>query len=173
MGGADKGLVPWHGEPLALVVLRRLQPQVRSVLISANRNLATYRGWAPVVADPEPADYAGPLTGIHAALGTLQSEWLAVVPCDLPALPTDAVARLAAGRGGHEAAFAQPPGQTHSLVCLLHVALAPRLAAYLDGGGRRVGEFLQSVDAQAVPFDEADAFVNLNTAAELASAARP
>ena len=42
MGGVDKGLQPFHGVPLALHALRRLQPQVGSVLLNANRNLDTY-----------------------------------------------------------------------------------------------------------------------------------
>lgn len=42
MGGLDKGLQPLHGEPLALHVLRRLAPQVDSLVISANRHLGAY-----------------------------------------------------------------------------------------------------------------------------------
>ena len=40
MGGVDKTCRAFRGQPLALHVLRRLQPQVGSVMISANRNPA-------------------------------------------------------------------------------------------------------------------------------------
>lgn len=43
MGGQDKGLLPLAGEPLIVHSIRRLQPQVAELLISANRNLAIYQ----------------------------------------------------------------------------------------------------------------------------------
>lgn len=169
MGGADKGLVDWHGAPLVLHVLQRLQPQVATVLISANRNLATYRCWAPVLEDPDPSSFAGPLTGILAALHAMRTDWLAVAPCDLPALPRDAVVRLAAALEGRLAAYAAPAGIGHSLVCLLHRSLAPGLARQLAEGDARVRAWFAAIEARAVPFAEADGFVNVNAPADLRS----
>jgi len=37
-----KGLIEFGGEPLIAHVLRRLQPQVSEILISANRNIGEY-----------------------------------------------------------------------------------------------------------------------------------
>ena len=49
MGGADKGLQLLDGTPLALHALRRLAPQVGTMLVSANRNHAAYAAFgAPV-----------------------------------------------------------------------------------------------------------------------------
>lgn len=169
MGGVDKGLVDWHGKPLALHVIERLRPQVAALLISANRNLDRYRNWAPVIEDPEPSAFAGPLTGILAALRATTTDWLAVVPCDLPALPLDAIARLAAGLGGARAAYAAPGSQGHSLVCLLHRSLASALARHVGDGGARVGAWFAAIGATAVPFADAAAFANLNAAADLQS----
>ena len=72
MGGVDKGLQPFHGVPLALHALRRLQPQVGSVLLSANRNLAAYEAFgAPVWPDDAGLDaHSGPLAGFITALAT-------------------------------------------------------------------------------------------------------
>jgi molybdopterin-guanine dinucleotide biosynthesis protein A len=169
MGGADKGLVDWRGAPLVQHVLQRLQPQVATVLISANRNLATYRCWAPVLEDPDPSSFAGPLTGILAALGAMSTDWLAVAPCDLPALPRDAVVHLAAALEGGPAAYAAPGGIGHSLVCLLHRSVAPGLARQLAESNARVGAWLAAVEARAVPFAEADGFLNVNATDDLQS----
>lgn len=169
MGGADKGLLLLDGEPLALHTLRRLQPQVGSVLISANRNPDTYRQWGPVIADDDDG-FRGPLAGLLAALCACPTDWLAVAPCDLPALPTDAIARLAAALDGAQAAFAMPDGQHHSLVCLVHRALAPALRDTLAAGKPRVSDWFASVGAMPVPFADAAAFANLNTPADLAAA---
>lgn len=162
MGGVDKGLVLLDGEPLALHVLRRLQPQVGRVLISANRSHDAYAAWAPVIADDAPDAFDGPLAGIAAALRAIDTDWLAVAPCDLPRLPVDAFARLAAGLQGAAAAFAAPGGNDHSLVCLLHVSQAARLDAVRASGERRVRAWLAAAEARAVRFDDAGAFSNLN-----------
>lgn len=169
MGGADKGLLLLDGEPLALHTLRRLRPQVATVLISANRNAAVYQQWAPVVAD-EDDGLRGPLGGLLAALGACPTDWLAVAPCDLPALPVDAFARLAEALDGALAAFAVPDGQHHSLVCLLRRSLAPVLRNALTAGRPRVSDWFAEVGAVPVRFADAAAFANLNTPADLAAA---
>ena len=38
MGGVDKGLQTFHGVPLALHALQRLQPQVKTCMLNANRS---------------------------------------------------------------------------------------------------------------------------------------
>lgn len=172
MGGADKGLLLLDGMPLAEHVLRSLRPQVAHLLISANRHRETYEAWAPVVVDPDPGAFAGPLTGILAGLRAATTDWVAVAPCDLPSLPSDAVARLAAGLGDASAAYAAPAGQRHSLVCLLHRSLAPTLAQALHDGEARVAAWFGAVGARAVPFDDAAAFANLNSQDDLAAVAR-
>ena len=43
MGGVDKGLQLFKGAPLVANAIARLQPQVASINISANRNVDTYK----------------------------------------------------------------------------------------------------------------------------------
>ena len=45
MGGVDKGLQNFNGVPLVLHTLMRLGPQVGSVMVNANRNLAAYESF--------------------------------------------------------------------------------------------------------------------------------
>lgn len=173
MGGADKGLVLHHGQPLAQRVIERLAPQAGRVLVSANRNLDVYAQWAKVVADPSPEAFAGPLTGIVAALPYCDTDWLLVAPCDQPQLPPDAAVRLGAGVGARAAAYACRDGdaRAHSLLCLLHRRCWPTLQRLLDAGQARVGAALLALDAVAVPFGATE-LANLNTPAEVA-AVRP
>ncbi|HRG17120.1 MAG TPA: NTP transferase domain-containing protein, partial [Pseudomonadota bacterium] len=42
MGGVDKGLVEHSGRALVAHMIERLQPQVGSIVISANRNVDRY-----------------------------------------------------------------------------------------------------------------------------------
>jgi len=174
MGGVDKGLVTLDGEPMVARVLARFVPQVSEVLISANQNLDRYRALGHDVVADEVGGYAGPLAGLHAGLTRARCELVATVPCDSPFLPTDLVARL---RGALESsrarlAVAKTFDQPHPVFALVRRDVLAHLAAFLEGGGRKIDVWYATLDRVEVRFDdEADAFRNINTAAELASAA--
>ena len=175
MGSVDKGLQELDGRPLVQWVLDRLAPQVDSVLISANRNLARYAAFGhPVLAD-RLGGFAGPLAGLQAGLAQTTTPLLVTAPCDSPFLPSDLVARL------HDALMAQQAelavacagGRAHRAFCLLRRELLPRLDAFLAGGERRVGLWHASLNAIEVDFsDETAAFRNINTTDELAQFAK-
>jgi molybdopterin-guanine dinucleotide biosynthesis protein A len=181
MGGVDKGLQRYHDEPLALRAARRLEPQVAALSISANRHLDEYRGWGwPVLQDEVRHHGRGPLAGLLAGLEASPREWLACVPCDVPQVPTDLVARLAAAAPGHQVVFAAAVDPTtddgrprrHPVCCLLHRSLRAPLATYLDSGGRRIDAWMRSLAHAEVVFDDAAAFANLNTQDDLTAAQR-
>ncbi|PCC99704.1 molybdenum cofactor guanylyltransferase MobA [Halopseudomonas pelagia] len=86
LGGRDKGLMPWQGQPIAAHLIALIRPLVSEVIISCNRNHALYQSWADqLVSDPGP-DYPGPLAGILSGLNACKGSHLLVVPCDLPHL---------------------------------------------------------------------------------------
>ena len=170
LGGVDKGLQPWRGQPLVDHALARLAPQVSAVMISANRNPGAYasRG-ARVLADASD-DFPGPLAGILAGLRAAATPWLAVVPCDSPRLPLDLVERLARGIGDGQGAVVQRNERLEPVCCLLSTALADDLERYLAEGGRKVEGWVAR-HASPVPFDDPDdaaAFANINTPDDLA-----
>jgi len=168
----DKGLMLLCGQPLVQHAIERLRPQVNALRISANRNLESYAAFGlPVISDESP-DFLGPLAGIARALATTDSPWLATLPCDAPLAPLDLVSRLRVAlqpRGG-VAAVAFDGERLQPLFALLHRCVLPGLRAYLDGGGRSVRDWLESVDPIRVDFaDIPAAFRNLNTPQDLAA----
>jgi len=170
MGGVDKGLQPYLGRPLVDHAIERLAPQVSDVLVSANRNADEYaKRRVRVLADAS-ADFPGPLAGMLAGLRAARTPWLAVVPCDSPALPLDLVERLAAGRGEASAAVVErADGRLEPVCCLLSTTLADDLADALARGDRKVEAWLLRHAARVrfdAPGDDA-AFANFNTLAEL------
>lgn len=174
MGGVDKGLVLLNGRPLAAHVVERLRPQVRRLLISANANLDAYRSLGGEVVTDRIDSYAGPLAGLdaglHAAALADAAALLVIAPCDAPFLPPDLVARLAAARAVSDAdvAVARTGARLQPVFALLHMRVRSQLALFLQGGGRKVEDFYATLRGVEVAFDdEADAFVNLNTRAEL------
>ena len=178
MGGVDKGLQTFRGAPMAMHTLMRLSPQVGHVLINANRNLAAYESFGvPVVVDSMP-DFAGPLAGILAGLEQCQTPYLLTAPCDSPFVPTDLAARLGAALVEANARIAMPVTlepddagqlrrQVQPVFCLLDASLADDLTVYLQGGGRKIDAWTARHPMVEVLFDDAAAFANINTLAEL------
>lgn len=178
MGGVDKGMQLYGGLPLAQHSLRRLQAQVGTVLLNANRNLEQYRRFDVTVVTDTIADFAGPLAGFVAAMEHCDTPYLVTVPCDTPQFPLDLVARLAqalahasadiamasameAAADGTPAYFRQP------VFCLLKTRLLPNLRAFVAEGGRKIGAWTAQQHTVQVPFDEPGAFANANTLAQL------
>jgi molybdopterin-guanine dinucleotide biosynthesis protein A len=174
MGGVDKGLQPFRGQPLVDHAIARLAPQVAEVLVSANRNAAAYAGRGVRVVADTAADFPGPLAGMLAGLRAAHTPWLAVVPCDAPLLPADLVERLALDLAGASAAvvergFGADDRRLEPVCCLLSTSLGDDLERWLAEGNRKVEAWLVR-HATRVPFDradDADAFANFNTLAEL------
>lgn len=168
MGGVDKGLQTWRGQPLAVHVLAALQPQTSRLLISANRHLDTYAALGhPVLSDPPGLAFAGPLAGMLAGLQAIPDDaWLLTAPCDCPHLPGDLGERLIAAAGAHRLAFAQA-GREHPTHALLHASLRAPLAAHLQAGGRAVLGWMRSQPHGVARFESEAAFANLNHLADL------
>jgi molybdopterin-guanine dinucleotide biosynthesis protein A len=173
MGGVDKGLQLWQGEPLVQHALRRLQGQVGPLMISANRNLPAYAATGVAVwPDLEPG-YAGPLAGLLAGLVHAQTAYVAAVPCDAPMLPLDLVARLAdalcASSAEISVASTLEAGvwSPQPVFCLLRRELHASLSRALNDGQRKVGQWMATHRTVRVPFDDTRAFFNANTLADL------
>lgn len=169
MGGVDKGLQLWRGEPLARHALRRLQPQVASAAISANRHLDDYRAWGvPAWPDTWPG-FAGPLAGWLSGLQHCKTPYLVTVPCDTPGFPVDLVARLWAGlcAANAQMAVARTPERPQPVFCLMSCMLAGDLRQYLERGERQVLRWTSLQCNTEVLFDETAAFRNFNTLADL------
>jgi molybdopterin-guanine dinucleotide biosynthesis protein A len=182
MGGVDKGLQNFNGMPLALHTLMRLQLQVSTVMINANRNLSAYESFGIEVWPDVLADYAGPLAGFLTGLERCETPYMVTVPCDTPRFPLDLVARLASALEREDAEIAMAAGpetdaqgqtqvRTQPVFCLLKVELLESLVKFTQGGGRKIDAWTAQHRTVVVPFDlpgdDPLAFANANTLAEL------
>jgi molybdenum cofactor guanylyltransferase len=173
MGSVEKGLQPFRGKAMIAHVIERLAPQVAALAINANQERDAYRTFGLQVWPDRVPDFAGPLAGLEAGLAMAETDFVAAVPCDSPFLPADLIARLAEALAhtGASAAFAVTgigaARRAHPVFCLLHRNLLPALRTYLDGGGRKVGAWLQDVQAATAVFEDDAAFQNINTLDEL------
>ncbi len=169
--GGDKALRALRGLPLIEWVIGTLIEQDTEILISANGNLAALSELGyPVISDLVPG-YVGPLAGLHAAMHHATSEWVASVPCDTPFLPGNLIERLLTGIGGAEASVAVVNGRRQPAIALYRRrSVLPKLNTYLDSGERKVAGWLEILQVREVVFDDADAFININSLDELDAA---
>ena len=170
MGGIDKGLVLFEGRPLAEHVARRLAPQCRTLLVSANRNVSAYQalGLTPVT-DRIPG-FAGPLAGWEAACAVAKTKYVMSVPCDSPRVPGNLAAKLSAALAAHPEARAAAPtvnGKKEPVFALFESRLGDELAKALACGEHRVGMWLEGIGCVWVPFDDPAPFANFNTLEDL------
>ncbi len=171
MGGADKGLKPFRGKPLAQWAIERLAPQVEELLVNANQNIREYEAFGyPVVRD-EIGGFSGPLAGLHAGMKAARHDLVVTVPCDSPFLPPDLVSRLKLNLKDCDLAVARTDDQPHPVFSLVRKRVLSGLEAFLAAGGRKIDAWYASLAFVEVAFDdEAEAFRNINTLEELRSA---
>ncbi|WNJ95157.1 molybdenum cofactor guanylyltransferase MobA [Vibrio ruber] len=168
MGGHDKGLLAYQGQPLIRRVIDALQPQVSLLWICANRNQAAYRQYAPVIEDLYP-DYPGPLAGLHSALKHAETEWVGILPCDGPYVSPDLVQRFCQATKTDAKIYVAHDGEKYQPVyALAHRTVLGQLEHFLGQGERKVMRFFDQSGACPVDcHDIQSMFINVNTPEQL------
>ncbi|GIU10697.1 MULTISPECIES: molybdenum cofactor guanylyltransferase MobA [Shewanella] len=166
MGGDDKGLVELNGEAMIKHTIDRIKPQVKEILINANRNQTRYAEFGFKVISDEHTGFLGPLAGMITAMGQTDADYLLVVPCDCPLLPTDLVPRMLAAIKAEDAeiAVASDGEYEQPVVLLLKPSLRDSMKAFLEAGERKVDFWYAKHHFVVESFaDQPNAFVNVNT----------
>lgn len=170
MGGVDKGLVDYQGQPMIEHILARITPQVDHVMINANRHIERYQTYGVPVITDENDQFDGPLAGMQAALHHAATDWVLSVPCDSPLLPLDLASRLSQAVQAMQAmsgpqamlAIARSASGTHPVFCLMPRSVSADLDAYLQTGQRRVSGWQALHPHVFVSFEDEQAFTNIN-----------
>ena len=175
MGGVDKGLVEIAGSKMIGHVLERLAPQVRTVLINANRNLAEYGAFGFRVVSDRHADYPGPLAGFAAGMEAADTPFIVTVPCDSPLIVRNLVARLCAVAVERAAdiVVAHDGSRLQPTFALLNRSLAGSLESYIGSGGRKIDRWYDAEGMETADCsDIAKSFANVNDPEERAAIER-
>jgi molybdopterin-guanine dinucleotide biosynthesis protein A len=161
--GGRKALVPLGGRPLISHVIDRIGPQVCGLGLNAEAEPDLDAFGLPTVPDILPA--SGPLGGILTAMDWARSLGAArvlTVAVDTPFLPADLVERLMATDA--PAAYAvtdrRPPRDHGDLVRRMRDGLQETRRQRRSKGPRLDRG---SIGAMPVMFEDADAFLNINT----------
>lgn len=165
----DKGCLPYKGSTLTEHAIARLAPRVKTILLSANRNLDYYNKLNATCIEDGFSDYPGPLAGIHSALKKMQTEWLVTVACDTPCFPLDYVEKLSASLQNKESliAVARNQNRLQNVFMLVHKNLLTSLDSFLKNGERKAQIWLEQNNPIIVDFTQQHAFTNINRPEDL------
>ena len=166
MGGQDKGLVTWRGQPLIEFVQRLARPLSDDLIISCNRNHEQYAPYADQLVSDGNDDFDGPLAGIRAGLAAARNTHMLVLPCDVPNIDSHLLAALldAARQHPDQPVLVRHGEQWEPLLCVIPTALAPAFEAAWQAGERSPRKIMLQLNAQAWQCAENDPrLINFNT----------
>jgi len=170
--GQPKALLPLEGKPLVEHLITTLKRDVAQVFVAGCPEPGLYRHLSvPVVTDvlADSSGGMGPLGGIYTALCYVNQQQAGIqavlcVPCDGVTLPPQFVSRMVAALGRQELVYARDSERDQQLYCVLRTSLQEPLLAYLNTGGRKVIDWLESRDYAVADFSaDGFCFSNLNT----------
>ncbi len=125
MGGQDKGLLPWHGQPLIAHLHATVRPLTDDLIISCNRNNERYAVYADRLVTDDSSDFPGPLAGIRAGLAVARHPHLLVLPCDVPQVDRTLLQSMLERAGEHpqQPLMVRQGEYWEPLFCVIPVAL--------------------------------------------------
>lgn len=172
MGGQDKGLIQLARKPMIEYVLNAIEPQVDAIIINANRNQKVYGKYGyPVVAD-QIGGYCGPLAGMASGLQAAKTPFIVTAPCDTPLIPDDLVHKLYSILQDEDAEIctAHANGRLQPVFTLMKSELLSSMLDFLNSGERKIDKWFEKHRLAIADFSEqAETFININSAAELAA----
>lgn len=183
--GGDKAVADLAGTPMVRRVADRLVPAVDRLVVNCRDEqvpaiedaLAGYPNPVALAVDPDPDE--GPMAGIMTGLRGVESEYAAVVACDMPYVSAALVEYLFERAAGRDAAVPQVEGEWYQTTQAVYraAAMADACERALARGEQKILAPLDDLDWVVVPEDEvervatAESFRNVNTREELAAAA--
>lgn len=166
MDGQDKGLIPLSGKAMIEYVIEAIEPQVKSVIINANRNLSDYMQYGLPVIPDSISGYKGPLAGMASCLRVIETEFMLTVPCDSPFVPDDLATRLYTQLQKQQAdiSVAHDGKRMQPVFVLLKTALYDSMLDFLNRDERKIDKWFAQHNTITTDFsDKPQTFININT----------
>ncbi|OPA91381.1 molybdenum cofactor guanylyltransferase MobA [Pseudomonas fluorescens] len=166
MGGQDKGLLTWQGEPLIAHLQRLTRPLTDDLIISCNRNHEIYAPYADQLVSDDSPDFPGPLAGIRAGLAAARHEHLLILPCDVPHIDARLLAELraTAQRNPLLPLMVRHGEFWEPLICIIPTRLRSEVEQAWDAGERSPRKIFMQLGGTGLECPANDPrFANLNT----------
>ncbi|UII73198.1 molybdenum cofactor guanylyltransferase MobA [Pseudomonas sp. HN11] len=170
MGGQDKGLLEWRGQPLIAHLQRLVRPLTDDLIISCNRNHDRYAPYADQLVSDDSPDFPGPLAGIRAGLAAAGHGHLLILPCDVPQIDARLLAELreTAGRNPRLPVMVRHGEFWEPLICIVPTGLRNAVESAWHAGERSPRKLFLQLGGLGLecPADD-PRLANLNTPALL------
>lgn len=166
MGGQDKGLVQWLGEPMIAHLQRKVRAMTDDLIISCNRNRERYAPFADQLVADDEGDFPGPLAGIRAGLKAARHSHLLVLPCDVPRIDTALLQNMreTAQLNSEKPLMLRHGEHWEPLLCVIPLSLSAAFEEAWNAGERSPGRVMRSLGATALQCPDNDPrLANLNT----------
>ncbi len=161
--GRDKAALSIHGQPLFERVHQALA-QVCTQLQIAGKRPDTAPADLPCFADTYPGSSLG---GLHNALVNAATEWVLVLPCDLPCPSPQLLQTLLAQRDGVQAVIPRTRYGVEPLIACYHREILPQIETRLQKNQLRLIDLpdnmkIRYLEEQDLPSGWRRALINLN-----------
>lgn len=142
-----------RGRPLISHVAGCLEPQVGALWVSINRNRDRYAALDMNTVQDRWRGYLGPLAGVVSVMPRVKTPYVAIVPCDSPALPADFVQRLwwTMRADGADICVARCDEQLFPLHGVMKTRLYRSMWDYVIDGGSEVQRWLTRQRCTSAP----------------------
>jgi molybdopterin-guanine dinucleotide biosynthesis protein A len=172
--GSPKAFAKQNGKYFFAIAVAALRPVAKEIYIVSHPALwkeFCQKTNEMVILDDEKYRGQGPLAGIYTVMKRCSSEWVFVLPCDMPYMRPEVAEKLATyADPAFDAVVCTHADRIEPLVAIYHCRVLATIAALLDEGERRMQAFLarcrvRYVNGQDIGGDEM-IFRNVNTPEE-------
>lgn len=165
MGGQDKGLIDFQGQPIVGRLIDQLRKQNIDIVINANRNQATYEQYGVPVISDDMDNFQGPLAGFAASMRSLSCDYILTLPCDGPFLCDRFVELFMTSQQqtGAPICVADDGERLQPVYALIDTGLLASLEKFLANGDRKIDRWYAEHEYTRVDFSAYKAmFGNIN-----------
>ncbi|ADQ67863.1 molybdopterin-guanine dinucleotide biosynthesis protein A [Halogeometricum borinquense DSM 11551] len=186
-GDEDKALAELAGKPLVRHVAERLATVCDRLVVNCRDDQTTdFRAavegcGVPIGVATDPIPDRGPMAGIRTGLSAVESEYAAVVACDMPFVDPDFLSYLFTRADGYDAAVPQRDDEWYQTTQAVYrvESMVRACERALDRGDAKILAALEELDdwvtvteAEIREHADPETFDNVNTKEELQAAAR-
>lgn len=167
--GSPKAFATYNGKCFYEYAIAALTPQCTEIAVVARpEDVDRFPSTLHVITDLKEFEGQGPLAGILTGMTTIQSDWYAVLPCDVPFADDSIIRELMNHRTSNLSVAIEEVGKCHPLLSIWSKGAEPLIRSSLEMGNRSVRPLIQQwVDGQALLGMKPSLFNNVNRPEQL------
>jgi len=168
MGNNDKGLISAGGTPFVEILINKIIPHSKDIIINANRNISQYKKYNYPVVEDEIKGFKGPLSGIYSMLKATKKDYLFTLPCDCPNFSWEVIETFIENKKSNELCIAHNNLRSQPVFMLISKLKLKSLENYLKSGERKIDLWYKKNNYEYIYFDKNTKFFeNINTMEQL------